>query len=245
MVPMKCGTDHRCDDCWQSMLYSCIVYLFEAPRSTIRMKSEVVCDANQRVTDVVARWRGSSHDSRIWRESSIYRRLQSMDLQGGVILGDGGYPGSKILLTPFRISATLSEPERRYNRSHIRTRNHIERLFGQIKNKFRCYFNGIQLNYGTAKASIVAICILHNISKDSLNVGFLDDSDINMPDDDDQNDDDQNDDDGDDDPLVVLPGRRLTGVITETSLSKNILLDNKTKHHILYEFHHFFFYFFQ
>ncbi|XP_055906495.1 putative nuclease HARBI1, partial [Eupeodes corollae] len=166
---------------------------------------QVVCDASQRVTDVVARWRGSAHDSRIWRESSIYHRLQDMDLQGGVILGDSGYPGSKILLTPFRVSAILSEPEQRYNRSHIRTRNHIECLFGQLKNKFRCCFNGIQLNYETAKASIVAICILHNISKGSSNVGFLDGSDTIMPDGDlNQNDDNENDD-------ALVQRRRLSG----------------------------------
>ncbi|XP_055905888.1 putative nuclease HARBI1 [Eupeodes corollae] len=129
-----------------------------------------------------------------------------MDLQGGVILADGGYPASKILLTPFRVSASLSEPERRYNIAHIHTRNHIERLFGQLKNKFRCCFNGIQLNYETSKASIVAICILHNISKNFSNVVFVDDSSPASI-----SDEVFESDDGNGDDLVVLPGRRLTG----------------------------------
>ncbi|XP_055904160.1 putative nuclease HARBI1 isoform X1 [Eupeodes corollae] len=133
---------------------------------------QVVCDAHGKILDIVARWRGSAHDSRIWRESAIANHLQNVDLRGGVVLGDGGYACSKILMTPFRISAELSPAEQRYNKAHIRTRITVEQLFGQLKNKFRACFNGININYDTAKATIVAIAILHNISKDGSNGDF-------------------------------------------------------------------------
>lgn len=53
-----------------------------------------------------------------------------------------------------------------YNSAHIKTRNVVERLFGQWKNKFRCFFNGMQMSLDTAKASIIALAILHNLSVD-------------------------------------------------------------------------------
>lgn len=60
----------------------------------------------------------------------------------------------------------VTEAEQRYNRSHIRTRNSVERLFGMWKNKFRCLFNGLQLSLDTTKAAIVASAELHNICID-------------------------------------------------------------------------------
>lgn len=123
--------------------------------------------------DIVARWRGSVHDSRIWRESRIKSVLEATNLRGGVILGDNGYPCSRILLTPFRVSDTLSPSQQRYNIAHIKTRNIIERLFGQLKNKFRCCFNGIAVDLNTAKNMIVAIAVLHNIARER-NIPFVD-----------------------------------------------------------------------
>lgn len=77
------------------------------------------------------------------------------------MLGDNGYPCSRHLLTPLLNPAT--DAERRYNRAHASTRNVVERTFGIIKNKFRCFFNGMNLNIDTTKAAIIAISIIHNI----------------------------------------------------------------------------------
>lgn len=134
----------------------------------------MICDWNYKIMDIVARWRGSAHDSRIWRESTIKSRLETSNLQGGVLLGDKGYPASRILLTPFRTSTELSSSQRRFNRAHTLTRNLIEKTFGQMKNKFRICFNGIAVKLNTAKNIIVAIAVLHNIARDH-NCVFLDD----------------------------------------------------------------------
>lgn len=121
---------------------------------------QVICDAKCRIRDIVARWRGSTHDARIWVESSVKENLENGYLRG-IILGDGGYPCTTYLLTPLINPRTPSEQA--YNVSHIRTRNTVERLFGQWKNCFRALQNGMQIKLETAKAAIVAMAVLYNI----------------------------------------------------------------------------------
>ena len=53
--------------------------------------TQVVCDANGTITSIVARWPGSSHDSRIFTESTIKRDLESRNEDNAWLLGDSGY----------------------------------------------------------------------------------------------------------------------------------------------------------
>lgn len=74
---------------------------------------QATCDDRHRVTSVEARWPGSTHDSRILRESE----LSDMFTQGrltGVLLGDSGYPCQGWLFTPYGMPRT--EPEMAFNR---------------------------------------------------------------------------------------------------------------------------------
>lgn len=121
---------------------------------------QVVCDSKCRIMDIVARWRGSAHDSRIWDLSSLKNKFQNGEIQG-ILVGDGGYAATNYMLTP--ILNPLGQREERYNAAHIRTRNCIERLFGQWKSKFRCLYNCINVSLDTAKATIVAAAVLHNM----------------------------------------------------------------------------------
>ncbi|XP_065358367.1 putative nuclease HARBI1 [Calliphora vicina] len=62
---------------------------------------QIVCDADCKIIDIVARSRGSKHDARIWGECQLKNKLELSKRQhNGVLLGDGGYPLSPILLTP-------------------------------------------------------------------------------------------------------------------------------------------------
>ncbi|XP_031354451.1 putative nuclease HARBI1 [Photinus pyralis] len=121
---------------------------------------QVVCDAKCKIRDIVARWRGSTHDSRIWNECHLRRRFMHGEIDG-VLVGDNGYQCSRYILTPLLNPQTNAE--QRYNTAHIRTRNVIERTFGIWKNRFRCFFNGLNLQLETTKAVIVATAILHNL----------------------------------------------------------------------------------
>jgi len=46
-----------------------------------------VCDANRSLLDIVAKWPGSTHDSFIWRSSSLHQLFEDGHLQGGWLLG--------------------------------------------------------------------------------------------------------------------------------------------------------------
>ncbi|KAJ8950536.1 hypothetical protein NQ314_007855 [Rhamnusium bicolor] len=57
----------------------------------------------------------------------------------GILFGDNGYACTQFLLTPLLHS--LSGPETRYNRAHVKTGGVVEKLFGKLKMKFRATFN--------------------------------------------------------------------------------------------------------
>ena len=64
---------------------------------------QVICDAALRITNIVARWHGSTHDSRIFQNSTIATHLRRLRRQRRFhILGDGGYPCLSFLMTPLR-----------------------------------------------------------------------------------------------------------------------------------------------
>lgn len=62
----------------------------------------------------------------------------------------------------------------RYNRSHIKTRNGIERLFGQWQRRFWCLFY-LRLRLNCIFPVIIATAILHNLCK-LRNVPLITDS---------------------------------------------------------------------
>lgn len=106
-------------------------------------------------------WRGSTHDARIYRESSIKRRFEENEFLGKLI-GDSGYPCTPHLLTP--VLRPRTEEERRYNHQHIQTRNVVERCFGVLKQRFRILLEVMRGSYATIKAIIVACVVLHNLA---------------------------------------------------------------------------------
>jgi len=60
---------------------------------------QAVCDAKLKFTDVVARWPGSVHDSRVFNESAIKESFEN-GAHNGLLLGDAGYACMPYLLTP-------------------------------------------------------------------------------------------------------------------------------------------------
>ncbi|XP_060740360.1 putative nuclease HARBI1 isoform X3 [Tachysurus vachellii] len=65
-----------------------------------KLEREIVCNADCVISNVVAKWPGSVHDSRIFRASEIYQHLSQGEFSG-VLLGDRGYGCQPFLLTPF------------------------------------------------------------------------------------------------------------------------------------------------
>lgn len=122
---------------------------------------QIVGDTSYRIRNIVARWAGSTHDSRIFNESVLKSNLEDGNVSG-ILLGDGGYAARLYMLTPVCNPSTAAE--RRYNYHHCVGRNVIERLFGIWK---RCFSilgpdSRIRLKLDTTMAVIVACAVLHN-----------------------------------------------------------------------------------
>lgn len=128
---------------------------------------QVVCDAKLKIRDVVARWRGSTHDCRIFNESTIKQRFESGEFRG-ILLGDSGYKLQTYLFTP--LSKPKNEKEYKYNTAQIGTRNCVERCFGVWKQRFRCLLDGLMVNLANGKTLIVALAVLHNIAIDENDI---------------------------------------------------------------------------
>lgn len=133
---------------------------------------QAVCDANLRISSLVARWPGSTHDARILNNSVLSVRLENRDINGH-LLGDNGYPNRPYLLTP--VLNPQNRGEERYNASHIATRNTIERLFGVLKRRFPVLHYGIRFNPQRSSTVIIAACVLYNYAVDLHDIGALDD----------------------------------------------------------------------
>ncbi|XP_017468618.1 PREDICTED: putative nuclease HARBI1 [Rhagoletis zephyria] len=129
---------------------------------------QLVCDFDLNILGCFARYGGSTHDAYIW-ESSIIKShmLNAYTANGstGWLLGDSGYPLQPWLMTPFRNVEHASQ--QRYNDSHARARNCVERLNGVLKKVFACLSQdrGLMEDPSFAGSIITACCTLHNIRK--------------------------------------------------------------------------------
>ena len=72
---------------------------------------QLICDSHFLIRNVVARWPGSCHDSRILQESAVWDMFEQHAT--GVLLGDSGYPQKTWLMTPYRNADTPAR--QRYN----------------------------------------------------------------------------------------------------------------------------------
>ncbi|XP_035233814.1 putative nuclease HARBI1 [Stegodyphus dumicola] len=118
------------------------------------------------ITNVNAKFPGSSHDSFVWRSSGVRHALSRHHETGSWLLGDAGYPLEPWLLTPVS-SPTVGSANERYNKKHATARNCIERCIGVLKSRFRCLLHARELNYEpTTAGKIVNACaVLHNICR--------------------------------------------------------------------------------
>ncbi|KAI8122793.1 putative nuclease HARBI1 [Lucilia cuprina] len=81
---------------------------------------QAVCDASLKITDIVACWKGSAHDSTIFNESKLKECFEKNEFLGRLI-GDGGYKcTNRCLFTP--IQNPKDSKEDMFNKVHIKTR---------------------------------------------------------------------------------------------------------------------------
>ena len=98
---------------------------------SINVQAVYVSDAF--ITNIVARWPGSTHDSRIFEKSKIADKLRD-GAPDGILVGDCGCACRACLMT------SILKPENTgvcYITAHRRTRCVIEKWFGLLKRHFR------------------------------------------------------------------------------------------------------------
>ncbi|XP_056001720.1 putative nuclease HARBI1 [Ostrea edulis] len=147
---------------------------------------QVVFDASYKILDIVAKWPGSTYDSRILRESGLHVLFENNHIPLHILLlGDRGYPSRRWLLTPFL--RPLPGAQTNYNRAHKRTRSIVERGIGPLKRRVHVLHGEVRLFPQKTCQVIIACAVLHNICKDRQ---------IQIPDEDpDENPNDAEDDD--------------------------------------------------
>lgn len=137
--------------------------------------------------DVVASWPGSVHDSRIFSNSRVMV-LYEQKAVPGILLGDQGYACLPYLMPPLRNPRTAAE--KRYNTSHIKTRNTVERAFGVWKRRFPCLRTKLLTDTPRSVAIITACAALHNVAyamREPCPVSIDEDDDSSSGDDQSQN----------------------------------------------------------
>lgn len=79
------------------------------------INTQVVFDANNNILDIVAKWPGATHDSRILQESGLRLLFERHHVPVGChLVGDSGYPCRTWLLTPY--IHPQAGPQVNYNR---------------------------------------------------------------------------------------------------------------------------------
>lgn len=122
---------------------------------------QAICDQNYVFMNIDARWPGSVHDSRIWKNSSAHEMMQRTT--NTVLLGDSGYGIMPYLMKPFSIVENAEQAA--FNRLLKKERVIIEHAFGQLKRRFPILKYVCRVKLENIPKVIVACAVLHNIAK--------------------------------------------------------------------------------
>ena len=93
---------------------------------------QAVIDHNKKFLDICVGWSGSTHDSRILTNSSLYNKFNNQNnlvpyFDNKYILGDGGYPNLSWLIVPYKnIGRGLDQKQTYFNLKHSQTRIKVE-----------------------------------------------------------------------------------------------------------------------
>lgn len=134
---------------------------------------QAVADGEKRFLDVAAGFPRSMYDSRVLRNSSLYRPITNSELLLGpavrvgegeikpLLLGDSAYPLSPWLLKPFH-EGTNDPEEINFNKELSRARVSVECAFGILKGRWRILQKRLDSDIAFTNQIIIACCVLHN-----------------------------------------------------------------------------------
>lgn len=148
-IPIKCPSTADAEE-------------FRNRKNWFSINVQGVCTPTMQFSNIVARWKGSTHDSRIFHNSSLYGQFETRQ-HSGILLGDSGYAQTNFLFTPYL--HPVRPEQQRYNQAHMLTRGLIERMFGVWKNRFQCLRNTLRFEPRRCCIVIIATAVLHNFLK--------------------------------------------------------------------------------
>ena len=108
-------------------------------------------------------WKASQGD---WLKGPV-KQIGPVEV-GPLLAGDSVYPLSLWLMKPFKQTATLTEEQVHYNKALSQARIVVEQAYGIPKGWWRNLLKPMEEHISTASITIMACCVLHNIS---INVG--------------------------------------------------------------------------
>ncbi|XP_018577163.1 protein ALP1-like [Anoplophora glabripennis] len=133
------------------------------------IKLQGICTSDKIFTNIVVGWPGSVHDSRVFQNCEIFRKVSNNIERNKYfptlehhLVGDSAYPLLDYMMTPYRDNRNLTVEQRRFNYLHSKTRIVIEHTFGILKSRWRILK---YINVNTVEKAvkiIVACCVLHN-----------------------------------------------------------------------------------
>jgi hypothetical protein len=90
--------------------------------------------------DIFAGWPGHSHDAQVYHCSKIGQKIindpESVLLLAWHIIGDGAYPLTESLMTPFKDNGHLTRKQKIFNKKLSSSRILIEQAFGKLIGRF-------------------------------------------------------------------------------------------------------------
>lgn len=126
-----------------------------------------ICDNRKRFLDASTGAPSKVNDSRIFRLSTISKKLPQVCAGKYHILGDAAYPSREFLMTPIRDYGSLYASDKAFSTKLSSTRVLIENAFGELKGRFRQLQRLDLTTVDNMTKFILACCVLHNICIDN------------------------------------------------------------------------------
>ena len=141
--------------------------VFKTRKCNYAMTLQAVCDPFLKFTDGYVSYPGSVSDTRIFKKSVIYNKINENRAQyfseNEFIVGDKAYPNLSWCMSPFIRRRILSENEERLNVMISKARNPIERSFALLFGRFRrLQYLNVNITENVPAVTIAAM-VLHNI----------------------------------------------------------------------------------
>ncbi|KAB0795809.1 hypothetical protein PPYR_01871 [Photinus pyralis] len=123
-----------------------------------------ICNERKKIIDIFIGFPGSTHDSRVLKNSPIFSELPTLIEQGHYLLGDSAYPCLPYLIVPYRDNGHLTQSQKYFNKRLSQIRVQIEHTFGLLKQRFRQLYYCKLKNIEILCHFIRACCVLHNLA---------------------------------------------------------------------------------